>query len=132
MKKKLILILILTLILVLIDIYIFFFYAISGELFSGEVLKSERYLEIEEIYKNNELIGKTREEVTELIGKPEKVSSYDNDGMTDVECYTYGAGYIYEYLIFGHRNFFTTKMGYALFVTFKGEVVESVHMSEYP
>ncbi len=82
---------------------------------------------MKEIERNNNLIGLSREQVIELLGKPVETYSYDD------KVYMYNAGNIYKGLIFGHHNFWTTKQNYVLYISFEEtDIVKSIKIQEIP
>lgn len=105
----------------------FSIYIIASEVTSGKKQLDEQYIEMHEIDINNSLLGLSEEEIVELLGKPVKIYTYN-----DKE-YMYNAGHIYEGLIFGHRNFWTTKHNYVLYISFdETDKVKSTTIQERP
>ena len=80
-----------------------------------------------EIDTNNSLLGLSKEEVVEQLGKPVEIYTYSD------KVYMYNAGYIYEGLIFGHRNFWTIKHNYVFYISFdETDKVKSTEIKELP
>lgn len=81
----------------------------------GRILFKERenynnlYLKMEEIDKNDSLIGKTKEDVIKTLGKPLGTYEYEKTGE---EVYTYDAGIKYVGIVWGDINIATTKHYY--------------------
>lgn len=120
MKRKLIGI-------ILIIIIGFCVHIIGNEITSGKEQQDEKYMKMYEIDINNSLVGLSEEEVLKQLGKPVKIYTYND------KVYMYNAGHIYEGLIFGHRNFWTTKHDYALYINFdKTDKVKSTEIRKRP
>ena len=102
----------------------------------GRILFKERenynnlYLKMEEIDKNDSLIGKTKEDVIKTLGEPLGTYEYEKTGE---EVYTYDAGIKYVGIIWGDINIATTKHYYIFRVEFDEEdKVEDISMKEEP
>lgn len=102
-------------------------------LFIGNFLFKERqnpndlYLEMEQYDDNNSLIALSKEEVVELLGEPYDSTEYNDNTVY----YTYNAGILYEGVIWGKHNIFTTKRYYDFLIKFdETGKVEFTSMSE--
>ena len=102
-------------------------------LFLGNFLFKERqnpndlYLEMEQYDNNNSLIGLSKDEIVELLGEPYDSTEYNDNTVY----YTYNAGILYEGVIWGKHNIFTTKHYYDFLIKFdETGKVESTSMSE--
>lgn len=101
---------------------------LGGILFKERERPDDQYMKMKEIYANDSLIGLSKEEVVNKLGKPMKTYYYKN---TDEESYTYNAGAIHIGIIWGKCNIFTTRHGYHFTVYFdKEEKAKSTHMRE--
>ena len=87
---------------------------------------------MEEIDRSNSLKGLSKEEVVEILGEPAEI--YKNDSIYKYDdMYIYYAGYIYHGLIFGHRNFWTSRHCHVLQVRFdESNKVKSTIIQEDP
>ena len=101
--------------------------------FLGDFLFKERqnpdnlYLEMEQYDDNNSLIGLSKEKVAILLGEPDGTTEYKGNTLY----YTYNAGILYEGVIWGKYNIFTTKHYYDLLIEFDEDgKVESTSMRE--
>lgn len=104
--------------------------------FLGTILFKERerlddkYLEMYEIDVNNSLVGLSKGEVVERLGKPGEIYEYTN---TNKESYSYNAGNRYVGIIWGNHNIFTTRYGYTFTVYFdEMDKVNSTSMKYIP
>lgn len=101
---------------------------LGGILFKERKRPDAQYMKMKEIYANDSLIGLSKEEVVNKLGKPRGTYYYNN---TDEESYTYNAGNIHVGIIWGNCNIFTTRHGYHFTVYFdKEETAKSTHMRE--
>ena len=113
--------------IVLVVIFGFSIYIIANEITSGKEQQDEQYTKMKEIEHSNNLIGLSSEQVIELLGKPVEIYTYDD------KVYMYNAGNIYKGLIFGHRNFWTTKQNYVLYISFEEtDIVKTTKIQELP
>ncbi len=113
--------------IILVIIIGFSLYIIANEITSGKEQPDEQYIKMYEIDINNSLVGLSKEEVIEQLGEPVEIYTYSD------KVYMYNAGHIYEGLIFGHRNFWTEKHNYVLYITFEEtEKVKSTRIQELP
>lgn len=120
--KKFIIIMIITAIIIALLLY-----------FLGDFLFKERqnpddlYLEMEQYDDNNSFIGLSKEEVVILLGEPDDSTEYKDNTLH----YTYNAGILYEGVIWGKYNIFTTKHYYDFSIDFDEDgKVESTSMRE--
>ncbi len=82
---------------------------------------------MKEIEHSNNLIGLASEQVIELLGKPVEIYIYND------KVYRYNVGHIYKGLIFEHRNFWTTKQNYVLYISFEEtDIVKTTKIQELP
>ncbi len=88
---------------------------LGGFLFKERERPDDLYLEMKEINTKDSLVGLSREEVVERLGKPIEMHQYNN---IEQEYYTYNAGNIYVGIIWKNHNIFTTKHGYHFTVCF--------------
>ena len=102
--------------------------------FLGIILFKERerpddlYLEMKEVYANDSLVGLSKEEVVNRLGKSREMNQYNN---IDKKYYTYNAGNIYIGIIWGNNNIFTTRHSYEFTVYFdEMDKVKSTYMRE--
>ena len=102
----------------------------------GRILFKERenynnlYLKMEQIDKNDSLIGKTKEDVIKTLGEPLGTYEYEKTGE---EVYTYDAGIKYVGIVWGDINIATTKHYYTFRVEFnKEDKVQDISMKEEP
>lgn len=103
-------------------------YFLGGTLFKERERPDDLYLEMKEIYANDSLVGLSREEVVNRLGKSREMHQYNN---IDKKSYTYNAGNIYVGIIWGNHNIFTTKYGYHFTVYFdEMDKVKSTYMRE--
>ncbi len=105
----------------------FSIYMIFSEVTSGKERPDEQYIKMYEIDINNSLVGLSKDEVVELLGEPVEIYTYSD------KVYMYNAGNVYEGLIFGYRNFWTTKRHYVLYINFEEtDKVKSTRIQERP
>lgn len=113
--------------IILIIVIGFCIHIIASEITSGKEVKDEQYAKMYEIDSNNSLVGLSEKEIIEQLGKPVKIFTYND------KVYMYNAGHIYKGLIFGHRNFWTEKYNYALYIRFdETNTVKSTSMKHRP
>lgn len=91
-------------------------YFLGGIMFKERERPDELYLKMQEFNSNNNLVGLTKREVIQLLGKPRELDD-DTDYM-GLDYYTFNAGTIYEGIIWGDFNIFTTKHYYKYSVYF--------------
>ena len=110
-------------------IVMIFMYFAGGILFKEREKPDELYLEMKEFNSTNNLEGLTKQEVIQLLGKPIELDEDTN--YMDLDYYTFRAGTIYEGIIWGDFNVFTTKHYYYYSVEFdESGKVESTSFRE--
>lgn len=104
-------------------------YFLGGIMFKERVRPDDLYLRMQEFDENNNLVGLTKQEVIQLLGKPRELDEDTN--YMDLEYYTFSAGTIYEGIIWGDINIFTTNHYYKYSVYFdETDKVESTSLKE--
>ncbi len=91
-------------------------YFLGGIMFKERERPDDLYLRMQEFDANNDLVGLTKQEVIQLLGKPRELDEDTN--YMDLEYYTFSAGTIYEGIIWGDINIFTTNHYYNYSVYF--------------
>ena len=115
--------------IITIGIYVIY-YILTKRLFKERENYNNLYLKMEEIDKNDSLIGKTKEDVIKTLGKPLGTYEYEKTGE---EVYTYDAGIKYVGIVWGDINIATTKHYYIFRVEFnKEDKVQDISMKEEP
>ena len=104
-------------------------YFLGGIMFKERERPDDLYLKMQEFDENNNLVGLTKQEVIQLLGKRRELDEDTN--YMDLEYYTFSAGTIYEGIIWGDFNIFTTKHYYNYSVHFdETDKVESTSLKE--
>ena len=76
---------------------------------------------------DNNLIGLSSEKVVALLGEPSDITEYKDKTFH----YSYDAGIVYEGIIWGNQNIFTTKHYYSFSIDFdENGKVESTSIRE--
>lgn len=120
--KKFIIFMIIAAIIIAISMYF-----LGNFLFKERQNPDELYLEMKQYDSNNNLIGLSKEEVVILLGEPDNITEYKGNTLY----YTYNAGILYEGVIWGKHNIFTTKHYYRFSIDFDEDgKVESTSMRE--
>lgn len=101
--------------------------------FLGNFLFKERqnpdalYLKMQQYNIDNNLIGLSSEKVVALLGEPSDITEYKDKTFH----YSYDAGIVYEGIIWGKQNIFTTKHYYSFSIDFdENGKVESTSIRE--
>ena len=101
--------------------------------FLGNFLFKERqnpdalYLKMKQYDIDSNLIGLSSEEVVILLGEPSDITEYKDK----ILYYSYDAGIVYEGIIWGNQNIFTTKHYYSFSIDFdENGKVESTSIRE--
>ena len=104
-------------------------YLLGGFMFKERVRPNDLYIRMQEFDANNNLVGLSKKEVIQLLGKPKELD--EDISYMDLDYYTFNAGIIYEGIIWGDFNIFTTKHYYKYSVYFdETDKVESTSLKE--
>ena len=120
-KRFIILMIVLAIIIVLLIAFL------GNFLFKERQNPDELYLKMKQYDIDNNLIGLSSEEVVILLGEPSYTTEYKDKTLY----YSYDAGIVYEGIIWGKQNIFTTKHYYSFSIDFdENGKVESTSIRE--